>query len=398
MIIQLNKKMNILSSLGIMLVVAGHTGFTFLDWFPIFSFHMALFMFISGYFFKDRTFKSFIRNKIYHLLIPLLLWNALYGIVINFLADNGMTQLYHKSISLQSLLWDPFTMGWQFNFNAPTWFVGTLFLVQVIYWGLYRGSGKKMMLIWMSVIALHIFSLYMAFHGWAQYHDLDAWSNVKLGVARALFCLMFYHLGHIYHIYFEEKDIFSLDKIVGLFILNAFLIGFVSPQIWMDVRPMYFPVHKYWLPLVEACSGIWLFLQIASLLQQHVKEESLIHYIGRHTFAIMTHQQFFFWILNTMIFGLTYFNVYKLSSFNYDLYMKDIYYRIEAHPPVNQLLYLIAGVMGPIICCWIYERYIKMHIANICLNMKSSIIVIKYYVRGGAKVINMEVKVGCYAG
>lgn len=48
-----NQKFNILSALGIILVVGGHSGVGFLPWFPPYSFHMPLFIFISGYFFSS---------------------------------------------------------------------------------------------------------------------------------------------------------------------------------------------------------------------------------------------------------------------------------------------------------------------------------------------------------
>ena len=49
---KLNYQMLILQTIGIILVVVGHVGGIglFSDWFPISSFHMPLFVFISGYF------------------------------------------------------------------------------------------------------------------------------------------------------------------------------------------------------------------------------------------------------------------------------------------------------------------------------------------------------------
>lgn len=220
-------------------------------------------------------------------------------------------------------------------------------------------------------IALYLISLYAAFHGYVQYDEVNAINNIKLGIDRALFCVLFYHFGYTYHHQLERIDDFSINKIVGLFVFNALLLGGVSSQIWMDIRSMTFPVHKYWLPMVEACSGIWLSLQISSILQHYVKNKALIHYIGRHTFSIMTHQQFFFWMANSMLFLINYWGIWELSSFSYDRYMLEIYYRIEAHPPLNRLIYLVAGVMGPVCCCWLYEKYAKVHVVNVCYNMKN---------------------------
>lgn len=49
-----NHTLGILSAFGIIFVVLGHVGeniFTLNEWFPYYSFHMPLFIFISGYFF-----------------------------------------------------------------------------------------------------------------------------------------------------------------------------------------------------------------------------------------------------------------------------------------------------------------------------------------------------------
>lgn len=55
----MNNKMNILKAIGIITVVIGHTWSNVFAWFPTYSFHMALFMFISGYFFKYTDIKTF---------------------------------------------------------------------------------------------------------------------------------------------------------------------------------------------------------------------------------------------------------------------------------------------------------------------------------------------------
>ena len=56
-----NEKMMILSCIGIIIVVLGHTGNAFelaSSIFPYYSSHMALFIFISGYFYDDKYEKN----------------------------------------------------------------------------------------------------------------------------------------------------------------------------------------------------------------------------------------------------------------------------------------------------------------------------------------------------
>ena len=53
-----NREFRVLSAVGIILVVAGHLGYNLFDLgglFPYYSFHVFLFLFVSGYFYKKEA-------------------------------------------------------------------------------------------------------------------------------------------------------------------------------------------------------------------------------------------------------------------------------------------------------------------------------------------------------
>mgnify|MGYP006862531833 FL=1 len=57
-----NKEFRILSAIGMILVVAGHLGFNVFDvggLFPYYSFHVFIFLFVFGYFYKKQSEKGF---------------------------------------------------------------------------------------------------------------------------------------------------------------------------------------------------------------------------------------------------------------------------------------------------------------------------------------------------
>ena len=342
-----NNKMNILKALGIIAVVAGHSGTNFFRWFPVYSYHMPLFMFISGYFFHKEGIFAGIKKKFKKLIIPFLAWNLFYGILINFLKHYGLVKFGHN-LSLKSLFWEPFTGGWAFVFNGPAWFIGTLFFVQIFYLLLKKCFDDRNYVVLCLCFLLHLVSLHMAYNGYS------AWFY-KLGIAieRVLFCLIFYHIGQMYAICFENRDKFSLNKLISVFVVNAVVLGFISNHITCNIHQMRFPNHKILLPLLVACTGIYMCLQLADLLKDKIERESILSYIGENTFSIMMHHQFFFYLFNSVLLLIKELNILNLNTFDKSKYLSNIYFRVSAHYPVNDLLYLLVGIFGPLGCVYV---------------------------------------------
>ena len=85
-----HRHIDIARAVAIILVVLGHTGAipdcAWLEMhFPIYSYHMALFLFISGYLFRDMewsSFPAFLKKKSLYLLLPLIGWNIVYAVIV----------------------------------------------------------------------------------------------------------------------------------------------------------------------------------------------------------------------------------------------------------------------------------------------------------------------------
>ena len=341
--------MNILKALGMIAVVGGHCGINFLPWFPVYSFHMPLFIFISGYFFRDSDFISFAKSKIKHLVIPLLSWNLVFGFVCTILLSYGLIH-FGEPLSLKSLFVKPFSHGHQYVFNLATWFVGTLVELQFVYWALHRLCRR-------NHIALLLVTLicYLAAWTMADNHWRVVYGSVFLPIEKVLFMLIFYELGAVYKLYLEKLDSFSIDRIVGLVIFNGLLLGFVNRSITTGISWMKVP-HQILLPLVTAMSGIYLYMQVSELLKDKVKRDSLLGFIGEHTFPIMTLHLFFFWLLNGCFYFIKQWGLFPLRSFDYNKFTHNIWFRISEHAPMNDAFYLLAGLGGSMLCVYLYEK------------------------------------------
>ena len=94
---KIDPSFRILSALAIILVVAGHADFGVFDiagLFPYYSFHVAVFVFISGYFYKEENetnIFSYIKRKAIHLLLPYYGWNLFYGLLTTIMRTKGFT-------------------------------------------------------------------------------------------------------------------------------------------------------------------------------------------------------------------------------------------------------------------------------------------------------------------
>ena len=75
-----NKTFRCLSAIAIFMIVNGHLGanvFTLKGLFPYYSFHVALFVFISGYFCREKTEEGLlglVKRKFLKLIVPLYLY------------------------------------------------------------------------------------------------------------------------------------------------------------------------------------------------------------------------------------------------------------------------------------------------------------------------------------
>lgn len=177
--------------IAIFLVVIGHvftrignTGIERLLQITIYSFHMPLFFFLSGYVFKvkDDKLTHLISCKAKRLLIPMLIYYLVYAIFFIIKLLLGMVSL---ELSL-SLVLNTFFMTSNSFFNNY-WFLPVLFCTQIIFEVIYRCvHDKSTQLVIFLVIVLFVSS-----------RILHLYSIVlPLGITEAMIALPFFTLGY----------------------------------------------------------------------------------------------------------------------------------------------------------------------------------------------------------
>ena len=117
--------------IAIVFVVDGHTLlgdlFTMDGLFRYYSFHLMLFAFGSGYFFRlHGGIAQDLLARAKRLLLPLYLWNLVYGVGAALLRRFGGFTL-GEPLSAYTLLLAPIVDGEHFAWNLGAWFIFPLF-------------------------------------------------------------------------------------------------------------------------------------------------------------------------------------------------------------------------------------------------------------------------------
>jgi len=205
---EIKSRFLILQAIAIILVVIGHraaVGIEELDWFRISSYHMAIFIFISGYFFKSNNLDNipqYILGKIKRLVIPYFIYNLIYGIIITYLRYKNIVS-FGQDLSLKTFFIDGWIHGHQYVLNLATWFVLSLFLTQTTFI-LIRYVYLKYKL--NNEFALFIFFLLLGLISILISNITVNTIPIYLPFLRIMFFLPFFHFGFYYKTKLEEKD------------------------------------------------------------------------------------------------------------------------------------------------------------------------------------------------
>jgi len=292
-----NRHIDILRAFAIILVVIGHTGtIPGAEWgyfhFPLMSYHMALFLFISGYLFRDLTwgeYPSFLWRKTKNLALPLIGWNIVYAGIVSILSAHAVVD-YLQPIqgiwTYRSLFIEPFVTGHQYILNLATWFVGMLYPALLLY-----GIMNILLRRWVTDHGLMALYTVIAVAGLALTELRD--SNVLWIVPlHASYALFFIHFGKYYRQYIEPR-LASLNSWIIISVCALFQYLTVQIGGWHLYSPSFMLFDgRIVMPLLMAITGVIMWTHIARIVEKYVVPNKLEKAISQSTWDIMTHHIF----------------------------------------------------------------------------------------------------------
>lgn len=151
-------------AIGIIMVVMGHSNYELVDIVSfIFTIHMPLFFFISGYLFNiNKPFALILRNNIKGLLIPYLSYNVLFG-VFAFLSCLFKELIHYEvdwNFSFFNGLWHTLFGVANGIFDGPTWFLLSLFWIKLLSYGFVRFNLRNKIVLLLFCICAYFVRFY----------------------------------------------------------------------------------------------------------------------------------------------------------------------------------------------------------------------------------------------
>lgn len=263
-------RIDILKAIGIILVVAGHSNNPFSSY--IYTFHMPLFFFISGYLMyksKTRKFKDFIINKIKTIIIPYLV----YWVISMIIFLNIFYLFYFHKLApaininnIKGLILGGGYLADNSN-NFPLWYLQHYFIAVIIFEIIRRYIKDKYKIIILIIISLLIIPIQTYLPGRPIFH-------INVLPAALTFMLIGYEFKRL--LTSKEKVFTKTNNFLGITLL--FLGYVISTKNYGDVSK----IKSYYYIIGATLTIISLYI-----LSGNIKENKLLEYIGANTLPIL---------------------------------------------------------------------------------------------------------------
>ena len=344
------RHIDIMRSIAIILVVIGHVGEILgiprLEHrFIIYSYHMALFFFTSGYLFRDmewRDYGRFVWRKTKMLALPFIAWNIVHAAIvtlISFLGDFSYLPKPDAIWSFHNLFIEPFVTGHQYILNLASWFVGTLFLTMICYGAIHlltRRLPDWVGLIFYALVAAA--GLYSARVGMG--------SNYWLIPQRISYALFFVHLGRCFRLYLEPL---LTPKRLGYAVIIALILWWA---VLTDEKRNYVLVFMSFeghviRPLAAGMMGCLFWVITSLFIARHTAPNRMEQWIGANTWSIMMHHMF----ARFMLVGIAAW--FSHNPFQIEMYKTNFWY---CPPGIDYWGYVVLMILLPILWQQFFDR------------------------------------------
>lgn len=271
---QRDNSIDIAKTIGIILVVLGHTDFPYSQ--LVYQFHLPLFFFLSGAVFDEKkmeNMKQFVFKKFKGLYWPFVKFELLFLFLHNAFSEIGFysnasgIKEYYNSKDFGIMILKILTMGGGEQLAGPLWFLISSLEIVLIFALLLKifKSVKKY-----ADGFLLLFCLLLYYIG--------CYTNLPRMLSQSLIGLLFFCCGYVYR---KNKEKIALN---GLALLIAAIVVLVCYKFnYVDISRLEI-THK-WMLIVSGLAGTYCVLFAAKKLEK--TRNSFWVYCGKNSIYIL---------------------------------------------------------------------------------------------------------------
>lgn len=269
-----------LKGMAILLVVIGHlTAVTSGLNQYIYSFHMPLFFFISGYLFNFEKYmdigKEYLIKKIYSLMIPYFFFSAISYVFYVIMDSLYQPQIQNIEVFGKGILFNLYVIlssASGYLINTPLWFLPCLFITELLFFILRKYFKHNYMLL----LVIAIFSL-IGF-SYSTYIPL----RMPWGADIAFTGIVFYSAGYFFRRNYENIFFRKNYSLILLLFLTHITLSFINPRV--DMYKLIY--NNYFLFYITAFSGILTYTYIFKMM----KPSETLKFYGRNSLILLGFQ------------------------------------------------------------------------------------------------------------
>jgi len=218
-----------------------------------YSFHMPLFIIISGYFYKDEKLTTFIKKTIKTLLIPYFICIIITYIIESLLITNNFDLIY---LIKYALLGNSNAKISEIPSVSVLWFIPFLAAIRIIFYTLKKLLNKNKIVLFISIILISLLGLLLSKNKIYLPWSLDA----------SLTCTLFYYVGYLINKYKILNYLFN-NQHLFLTILFFYSITFLFGNIEISTRTYPFGI----ICLITAILGSLFVIFISKKIEEKIK-------------------------------------------------------------------------------------------------------------------------------
>ena len=293
--------MNYVKAFAIIAMVCGHAASPLNPY--IYQYHMALFMFVAGYFYKDYYTEhpiTLIWKRIKSLYIPFLIYNVIFIFLSSVcdalnITDRGRHIL--GNINLVEMLKSLVSFNSYADYLGGFWFVKTLFFTTVAYC-LLSFVINKLKLTKEGYRAGIILVIYVI--AWIMIKkELDLSKNI----IQVPMTLIIFYFGYLYNRYKDNINLNLYGFLISIWVLYANAKSGI-----IDIDSLSFTGPVFYI--VSSLAGAYVNIYIAEFLSKKFRKIKYLDFIGKSTYAILAIHLLTQDILKKML-RVTYINLGK---------------------------------------------------------------------------------------